>query len=376
MTTSRPGRNSGRGIAVLVTAGAVSTAIAVAAAALPGAVRPAAADDDDPVRVAVVALTKRDVADRFVTAGIARAWEEVTLVAGVSGRLADVRFDRGDRIEANQPLAVLDVPELEVAVDRARARLEAARVDREITAGAAAAALEGERAGAELGLRLAETRIAEREAELHAAEIELSRRTLRAPFAGVIADRTASPGAFVRGGDASEPTALGRLLRVDRLRIVFDVPRIEARALRDGEAANVVSVVVSGVGGDRRIASRVSRLGAELAPRAHTRRCEAAIPGEDAGILPGSPVTVEVVLGVREGVPCLPRHVVHRDDDTGFDHFTYVVRDGRARRVEVEIGTVDGDWVEVTSGVVAGDAVIASSDDQLWSGREVEVRGD
>jgi membrane fusion protein (multidrug efflux system) len=52
------------------------------------------------------------------------------------------------------------------------------------------------------------------------------------------------------------------------------------------------------------------------------------------------------------------------------------VRDGKAARTEVQIGTIDGEWVEVRDGLAAGDRVVVAGKSALRDGATVSVIGD
>ena len=148
--------------------------------------------------------------------GEARPFASVTLYAKVSGYLAEIRVDKGDRVERGQLLARLESPEL----------------DSQYLAALADAGNKRRFARRELSL-LKEGIIAEQEAEnavtaaRSAEETAASYRSqqgyllIKAPFSGVVTARFADPGALMQTAAAGQTAALPvvTVSRTDRLRI-------------------------------------------------------------------------------------------------------------------------------------------------------------
>ena len=86
-------------------------------------------------------------------------------------------------------------------------------------------------------------------------------------------------------------------------------------------------------------------------------------------------MTAEVVVPLdrRQGVVAAPVDaVVNQGDET----FVYVVEDDRARRRPVETGILDGSWVEIVSGLEAGETVIVTGQENLFDGARVRPVGE
>jgi HlyD family secretion protein len=54
--------------------------------------------------------------------------------------------------------------------------------------------------------------------------------------------------------------------------------------------------------------------------------------------------------------------------------FVYVVEKGKVHKKEVTTGISDGEWMEITDGVKAGDKVVKNPSSKVMDGMEVDVR--
>ena len=80
---------------------------------------------------------------------------------------------------------------------------------------------------------------------------------------------------------------------------------------------------------------------------------------------------VEVLVGTHRQALQIPIDAVSRLEDT---QYVYVVRDGRARRIEVEVGPRSGNRIEILKGLTGDEAVIVSGKDLVHDGRAVQTQ--
>jgi len=95
------------------------------------------------------------------------------------------------------------------------------------------------------------------------------------------------------------------------------------------------------------------------------------LPGEhDIALVPGTFVDIEVSLQVRKDVLVVPKEaIVHKDGKTN----VFIVVDGEARLVPVELGLVEKDTVEIKSGIDVGDKVVVVGVADIANGSKVKV---
>jgi RND family efflux transporter MFP subunit len=226
-----------------------------------------------------------------------------------------------------------------------------------------AAAMVG-KAEADLIAAKAKQRVAE--ADLAKAHTMLSYAELRAPFAGVITQRAVDVGQFVTGGTEKPLLVIDR---TDKLRVVVDVPELDAAMVTAGENGDTASLKVQALGG-REFTARVSRTGWALDESNHSLRTEIDIRNSDAALRSGMFASASILLEKRDDVLTLPLGAIIRQGDSVFCN---VVVAGKIERRPLELGLRSGDDVEVIAGLNASDKVVLARAAGLQVGQEVAV---
>ncbi len=312
----------------------------------------------------------------------------VSLHAKVPGYVERVLVDRGSQVKQGELLAELSAPELKSRIAEAESRVQAAEADRvQAEAQLAAAQSTDERlkkaaetpgavAGNELvqsqkQVEAAQALVRSRQDAVRAAtaavaaqrELESYLRST-APFDGVVTERLVHPGALV--GTGPESTLLV-IQQVSRLRLVVPVPEADVGGIVRG--ASVVFRVPAYA--ERSYSGMVARISHALDQKTRTMPVELDVVNRDGSLSPGMYPTV--VWPVRRSQPGLyvPRTAVVTTSER-----TFVVRDrnGRAEWVDVKKGAADGDLVEVTGNLSAGDMVVRRATDELREGSPLSSR--
>ena len=225
------------------------------------------------------------------------------------------------------------------------------------------------------------------EADLDLAESEERRLqawvdylVLPAPFDGVIVARNANtfdfvlpttgdPSAYRRGPYQSPGGTAAPIYVVDRIdivRIFVDIPEHYANYVHIGSKATVLVRAFS----DHPIPGTVTRTSWALNVQSRTLRAEIDLPNTDSRILPGMYAYAKVTIE-RPGVLALPlAAVMHLGEKTilqvGDTTFCWMYENGRAKRIEVETGVSDGEWIEVTNRRASGSDA-ASTAGRPWT---------
>ncbi|MFB3892748.1 MAG: efflux RND transporter periplasmic adaptor subunit [Phycisphaerae bacterium] len=167
----------------------------------------------------------------IVIRGTIEAFEIADLQAKVTGYVAIVNADIGDRVTAGAVLAVIDVPEL--ADELAGAQAEHA---------ARQAALKHAQADAELNVAHAAVALAEK--QVQTARTQVDRLTTLvgytktvAPYDGVVTRRLVNRGVLVQAAPAKGGDAIFTLQRLDTVRVFADVPEADAAKVAIGTPA-------------------------------------------------------------------------------------------------------------------------------------------
>ena len=180
---------------------------------------------------------------------------------------------------------------------------------------------------------------------------------------------TGDPSAYRRAPYLSPTRRAAPIYVVDRtdiIRIFVDIPEQDADYVNIGSKATVLVKAFR----DRPIAGTVTRTSWALNIQSRTLRAEIDLPNEDSQLLPGMYAYAKVMIE-RPGVRALPLAALeHLGDKTilqvGEKSFCWVYENGRAKRIEVETGVSDGEWIEVTNRRVPRFAT-SSAGEESWT---------
>lgn len=309
-----------------------------------------------PVPVEVRAIERGDVASYIGATANLVAEEDVTVVAETEGRVTVLAVEEGDVVARGHVLAVLDRRDEEIAVTKAEARLQNARLAYE----RAADLFSKELLSREDHDRLkVEFEVAEQ--ELAEARWELDRNTFRAPFAGRVTLRSVQVGQHVRPGDE-----LFRITDFDPLIARIHLPESDVIGLSEGRDVRIALTADPEV----RFSGRIRQISPVVDTGTGTVKLTVEAHDPPAGVRPGSFVTVDIVRETRPESLLLPRDAVVRELQASH---VFVARDGVAEKRAVTLGIEDGPWVEVVAGVEAGELVVVAGQGGLKDGAGIRV---
>lgn len=285
--------------------------------------------------------------------GALAAREEATISAQVAGQLEKTYVDVGDRMKTGQEIALIDTTSYEAFANASGANLTRAN------ASAANAAqnlkriqdLQKEKIASTSDLDAAVADAARTQAEVKAAEandavvrLNLDHSRVKAPFDGVIAERLASAGDYLAIG-----TPILRLVQTDPLRLRLEVPERESVAVLVGQNVRVT------VEGDTNIyRGQLARIAPAIRADNRMLLVEADVPNP-GGLRAGFFARAEVVVNEREEVASVPAKALITF--AGLEKVV-VVKDGKAAEKTVTTGRRENSWVEIVSGLGAGETVV------------------
>ena len=285
--------------------------------------------------------------------GTLAARDEATVAAQVAGQLEKIPVDLGDRVTADQELALIDTAAYDVLVRQSAANL--ARVQ----ASAANATqnlqriqdLRQENIASTSDLDQSVAEAARTRADVKAVEaadaiarLNLERSRVRAPFDGTIAQRLATVGDYVAVG-----APIVRLVKLDPLRLRLDVPERESSAVRPGQEVRLT------VEGDTNVyAGRLARIAPAISQSDRMLPVEADVPNPGA-LRAGLFARAQIVTHPGEESLSIPAQALATF--AGIEKVV-VLQDGKAAERTVTTGRRGVDWMEITSGLKAGEAVV------------------
>ncbi|MEN8663646.1 MAG: efflux RND transporter periplasmic adaptor subunit, partial [Polycyclovorans sp.] len=169
------------------------------------------------VQVRSVVITPEVLTRRIRALGTLRADETTQVSAEIAGRITEINFEEGQRVEKGQSLFQLDDRIDRADLARAEAQLAQAKRSHDRATELSGRSLLSK---AELDQTLLALRVAE--AEVTAGRTRVEKARVPAPFSGWVGLRQVSPGAYVSPGQA-----LVNLEAIDRIKLDFRVPEAE-----------------------------------------------------------------------------------------------------------------------------------------------------
>jgi membrane fusion protein (multidrug efflux system) len=309
------------------------------------------------VPVEVVAVARRPIAASYSGTAPLEARAESQVVAKTSGVALAVLVEEGQMVRAGQVL---------VRLDPDRARLQAAQSSaqmRKLEANyARSTQLSKQQLISANDLDQLKYDLENARAVNRLANLELSYANVVAPISGVIASRSIKTGNFVQIN-----TPIFRIVDTSRLEATLNVPERELATLKPGQP---VSMQVDAIPG-RKFEGVVDRVAPVVDSGSGTFRVIAAFAG--GGLLqPGMFGRVRIDYDQRADAIVIPRVALLEGEG---DPAVFTVRAGKAVRVPVKLGYVDGAWAELRSGLKLGEPVVTAGKVALRDGSAVQVLG-
>ena len=271
------------------------------------------------------------------------------------GVVKTLHVDVGDRVAVNAPLAQIE--SAAVGADRARVSAAASRVR------AADETLRREQALFAKGISprkdvlAAEQELATAKAEQAGAQAAVgvvggggaSSYVLRAPLAGTVTERRVSIGHMV-----DLEGALFEIVDVSSMWAELDVPEQDLPVVQPGQE---VSVVVEGLPG-KTFRGKIAYVAPSIDAATRTSRARVALENPQGALRANMFGRASIELGVARASVVIPREAVQRVDNVELAFVALAAGEYETRRIKT--GAVDGDAVEVVSGVKEGELVVTA----------------
>lgn len=319
-----------------------------------------------PVKVPLAVVAEAPTPEQLVLTGMIVADQRAEVTADTAGKVLGVMVERGQRIKMGAEILRLDVQNAALSVREAQANLASARAQRQLAEEeckrakslldkGAITRSEYDRQSTQCTSALQQVSAA----EARTAMISKSVRDgiVRAPFDGVVAQKSVNAGEWVAPG-----RPLVTLVDDDPLRIELSVPEAAVRAIKLDQRVELVAVAQP----DKKYGAKVTRVGAEIG-RTRSLIVEATLdPGSD--LVPGMFAEAHVTIGQS------PRAVVPADAvvKRGKLWHAFVVVKGEVQDKVVHLGPDPAPGQKsILSGVSKGDKVVAKVTDAVVDGLRV-----
>ena len=289
----------------------------------------------------------------------------VTVSADLPGIIDRIAFESGGSFHEGDVLVQLDTRQEQaqlaaVEAERDLARLNFERLEGLVKDGAISRA-DYDRAAAE-----------QKQTEAKVGEIRatIARKTIRAPFSGILGIRQVNLGQYLSAGDAVVP-----LQSLDPIYVNFSVPQQDAGQVHTGHNVRVTTGDVSSV----QFAGRITAINSIVDEATRNIQLQATLTNPKGALRPGMFVQAEVLLGASRPVVTLPASAISY---APYGDSVFVVTDLKdqngqtyrgVRQQFVKLGASRGDQIAVLSGLKAGEEIVSSGVFKLRNGASVLV---
>jgi membrane fusion protein (multidrug efflux system) len=288
----------------------------------------------------------------------------VTVSADLPGMVQSIGFESGRSVKAGQVLVQLDTSQEKAQLASAEAKRELTRLDLERSQG-----LRNEKVVSQADLDAAQAASLQAEAAIAEIKATIGRKTIRAPFSGMLGIRQVNLGQYLNAGDP-----IVSLQSYDPIYVNFSVPQRDL-----GRVSPKSEVHITSEGMDGEILGTVNAVDAVVDQATRNVQVQALVRNPDRKLKAGMFVKAEVRLPQRTSLVPLPSSSILYAPygDSVFIVEEMTSKDGQkykgVRQQVVKLGPSKGDQVGVLDGVKPGEEVVTSGVFKLRNGAAVLV---
>jgi len=324
-----------------------------------------AAMQPPPDAVTTIVAAEEDWPNTINAIGTVAAVQGVTVSADLPGVVDRIAFDSGKAVEKGDILVQLDTRQEQAQLAGAQSQLELARLNHERMEGLVKqdAVSRAEYDTAQATFKQAEARIGEIRATIE-------RKTIRAPFSGVLGIRQVNLGQYLTGGDPVVP-----LQSLNPIYVNFAVPQQDTAEMRIGRTVHIMV----GELGHGEFTGRVSAVDSVVDQTTRNVQVQATLANPGGKLRPGMFVQAQVMLGEARNLIALPASAINY---APYGDSVFVVSDMKnpqgqsyrgVRQQVVKLGAARGDQIAVVSGIKAGEEIVTSGVFKLRNGAPIQV---
>ncbi len=319
-----------------------------------------------PTSVSTVIAKRETWPSTLSVIGTAAAIQGVTVSADLPGTVDKIHFESGQTVHEGDILVELDIRQEKAQLANMEAQRDLARIQygraEELSKAGVISKSDYDNAAAQQKAT---------EAQVNDVKAAIARKTIHAPFTGVLGIRQISLGQYLAAGQA-----IVSLQSVDPIYVNFGVPQQDTPKMKIGHSVRVTDQDLPGV----EFKGRITALDSVINEQTRNIQIQATLENPGGRLRPGMFVQVELPVGQPRDVIPLPASAINyapygdsvfvvtdmKDDKTGK---TY--RGVRQQIVKIEGSR--GDQVAITSGLNPGDEIVSAGSFRLRNAAPVEV---
>jgi RND family efflux transporter MFP subunit len=307
--------------------------------------------------------TKEQKFEHFVELqGNVSTKQNIVIYPEFSGVLTRVYVKEGQRVSKGQALGKIDdgglsqqLAQMQIQSDLAKTTFE--RQER----------LWNQKIGSEIQYLQAKSNYEGQQKMIAQMDQQIGKTIVRAPFSGTIDDVITDQGSVVAPGQSM----LFRLVNLSEMYIETDVPESYLKDVTPGKDVEISFPVLG-----KTMTAKVRQTGNFINPANRTFKVEVAVPNKDKSIKPNLTAKLRINDYTKEKAILIPQSIISENAEG--QQYVYTVTNktenkGVAKRVIIETGKTEGDFIEVLSGLENGSEIIEEGARSVKDGQEVKI---
>ncbi|MCA0933207.1 efflux RND transporter periplasmic adaptor subunit [Lutimonas saemankumensis] len=280
-----------------------------------------------------------------------------------SGVLSTVFVKEGQKVKKGEVLAQIDdgglsqqLAQLKIQADLAKTTYE--RQQR----------LWDQKIGSEMQYLQAKSNYEAQIQAIAQLEQQVDKTIIRAPFSGTIDDVLTEQGSVVMPGQSQ----IMRIVNLDNMYIETDVPEKYIRNITRNKRVQVEFPVLG-----KKIDSKVRQVGDFINPNNRTFKVEIDLPNKDRSIKPNLTAKLKINDYSNENALLIPQSII--SENASGEQYVYVIsendtkNEATAEKRVIVTGLTQGDYIEVTQGLQAGNEIIMEGARSVNDGQKVKI---
>lgn len=313
----------------------------------------------------VTTLTaKSEVFNHFVELqGSVKTKENIIIYPELPGILIDIYVKKGQKVNKGQLLSSIDDGGLEQQVSQL-----------EIQAGLAQTTFErqkrlwDQKIGSEMAYLQAKSNYEAQNKAVKQLKIQLDKTRIKAPFSGVIDDIMTDEGSVVSPGQSP----IIRIVNLNNMYIEADVPETYVKDITKNKTVEVEFPVLS-----KKMDAIISQAGNFINPANRTFKVEVSVPNKDENIKPNMTAKIRINDYKNNAAILIPQGIIS-ENASGQQYIFIVKNKTKNNEVQTEktiitTGKMQGDLIEVLSGIEDGAEIIEEGARSIREGQIVKI---
>jgi membrane fusion protein (multidrug efflux system) len=307
--------------------------------------------------VTITVVAPVSIRDVVFLPGETEAYEDVKVAANAAGRVEWIGPHEGQTVQKDELLAKIDVSAHKAALEHAKAAYNLANhlCERRRRLYANKIIAKEELDQSETQLKLALT-------DLEQIKVRYNHGFPKSPITGIINHLYVDVGEYA---DIGKPIA--DIVNIDRIKINVRVPELDVRYVKKGQKTPIKIDAFA----ERPLIGTVDFVSFKADPATKTFLVRSVIDNPEHDIRPGM---IGRVAFVRQIIPDAVTVPLFAIVDKGGERIVFLEKDGIAESSTISIGVIEGDRVQVTSGLKVGDHLIVKGHTEVEDGMKVSVK--